>query len=87
MARHIEIASALVTTKVYLCDPHSWQCPSKENVSGVLRDYLPIGTDLFRPLRRDIALVQAELNQRTCKVLAWTARRPGWLRCSEHRSC
>jgi IS30 family transposase len=47
MARHVEIAAALSTTKVYFCDPHSpWQRPRNEHTNGMLRDYFPKGTDL-----------------------------------------
>lgn len=72
MARHIEIASALATTEIYFCDPHSpWQRPSNENTNGLLRDYFPKSTDLSVHAAGDIALVQAELNLRPRKVLGW----------------
>lgn len=72
MARHVEIAAALGTTKVYFCDPHSpWQRPSNEHTNGLLRDYFPKGTDLSIHTPTDIALVQTELNQRPRRILHW----------------
>jgi IS30 family transposase len=72
MARHAEIAAALGTTSIYFCDPHSpWQRPSNENTNGLLRAYFPKSTDLSIHSADDIALVQAELNQRPRKVLRW----------------
>jgi IS30 family transposase len=72
MARHREIAEALKTTRIFFCDPRSpWQRPSNENTNGVLRDYFPKGSDLGVHTADDLAAVQAELNQRPRKVLAW----------------
>ena len=72
MARHAEIAMALGMTSVYFCDPRSpWQRPTNEHTNGMLRDYFPKGTDLSVHTAVDIALVQAELNQRPRRILGW----------------
>ena len=71
MARHTEIAETLATT-IYFCDPHSpWQRPTNENTNGLLRAYFPKSTDLSVHTDADVALVQAELNQRPRKILGW----------------
>ncbi len=72
MARHAEVAAALGMAAVYFCDPHSpWQRPTNEHTNGMLRDYFPKSTDLSVHSEEDVALVQAQLNERPRKSLAW----------------
>jgi transposase, IS30 family len=72
MARHAEIATGLGATALYCCDPHSpWQRPSNEHTNGMLRDYFPKGTDLSVHTPGDVALVEAQLNERPRKILGW----------------
>jgi transposase, IS30 family len=71
MANHARIAEA-TGLEIYFCDPHSpWQRGSNENTNGLLRQYLPKGSDLsfYGPGLLDN--IAAELNSRPRKRHDW----------------
>jgi IS30 family transposase len=71
MARHRELAQRL-NIRIYFADPHSpWQRPTNENTNGLLRQYLPKGTDFSGLSQRHLTTIAAELNTRPRKCLAF----------------
>ena len=64
MAKHREL-SEQTGVKVYFCDPHSpWQRGSCENTNGLLRQYLPKGTDLSVYTQEELDAIADQLNTR-----------------------
>jgi transposase, IS30 family len=75
MARWARITQA-TGIKVYFADPYSpWQRGSNENINGLLRQYLPKGTDLRAYTPAQLQAIEDELNDRPRKRLGYRTPR------------
>lgn len=71
MAHHDQLA-ALLADGIFFANPGSpWQRGSNENTNGLLRQYLPKGTDLSIHTAEELCAVEDRLNNRPRKILDW----------------
>ena len=66
--RSITVATGV---PIYFFDPHRPQLGSKENTNGLLRQYMPKGTDLSKHSEEDLMRIQRSLKGRPPATLGY----------------
>ena len=70
-AKHEEIAQKL-ELDFYFCKPyHSWERGANENTNGLIRQYIPKGTDFSEITNKQIKRIENILNNRPRKRLGY----------------
>ena len=71
-AKHEDVTAALDGVKFYFPKPHrSWERGTNENTNGLLRQYMPKGSDLSLLTEADLDVIADQLNDRPRKTLNW----------------
>ena len=71
MSQHKKLTSEL-DMAVYFCDPHApWQKGTVENTNGLVREFLPKGTDLSDLTQDELDAISYALNTRPRKALGF----------------
>ena len=78
MAEHATLA-ANANINVYFADAHSpWQKGAIENANGLLRQYLPKGTNLANHTQAQLDVIAEKLNNRLRECLDWKTPNEVW---------
>lgn len=71
MARHKEITNK-TGMKIYFAHPYSsWERGTNENTNGLIRRYLPKGTDFNLIDKKQLMIIQEKLNNRPRKIIGF----------------
>jgi IS30 family transposase len=69
--RHEDITKA-IGTKCYFAKPYaSWQIGTNENINGLIRWYLPKGTDFSIITDKEVAHIESLINNRPKKCFGY----------------
>ena len=78
MAEHARLTEHL-GIQVYFCDPHRpWKRAGCENINRMLRQYLPMGTDMREMTQAELEWIARQLNDRPRKTLTWATPNEVW---------
>ena len=84
MSQH-KLLSADLDMSVYFCDPHSpWQKGAIENINGLIRQFLPKGSDLSDVSQNDLDEISHLLNTRPRKTLDFQTPREVYMKEFKH---
>ena len=71
MAKHQEITKK-TGVKIYFAHPYSsWERGTNENTNGLIRRYLPKGTDFNKIPLKELLIIQEKLNNRPRKIIGF----------------